>query len=207
MVKQTSSSQQQTATRFESRQQESGPLITASNIFSAFTSSSTISKPTSRASRMVTGHVPKTPQQSVDLENLQQIPSPKEQERKSSLVSGTSNMNFRKIKTVNETTVTSQIKASSVTTSSESLVRKSVVVKPEFGVQIPHKSPLPERSLKLKEVPIPQVPTSAATASHASTAAVPTAKTSNTASGDVSTIFLYCPCLLPHRLGRGEYFT
>merc|ERR1719192_834988 len=62
VVKQASSSQQQTATGFESKQQpkqETGPLITASNVIKAFTSSSTITKTTMRASRVVTGHVPK----------------------------------------------------------------------------------------------------------------------------------------------------
>ena len=70
VVKQASSSQQQTATGFESKQQtkqETGPLITASNVIKAFTSSSTITKTTMRASRVVTGHVPKTPQPSVDI--------------------------------------------------------------------------------------------------------------------------------------------
>ena len=97
VVKQASSSQQQTVTKSKQPQQDSnsGPLITASNVIKAFTSSSTITKTTMRASRVVTGHVPKTPQPSVDLETQKQIPSPKEPERKSSLVSGTSNANFR----------------------------------------------------------------------------------------------------------------
>ena len=85
--KTTSSSQRQITV---SSRQES---VTASKVTKAFSSSSTISR-TTKTQVASLGHVPKTPQPSVDFES---IPPPKEPERKSSLVSGTSNANFKKI--------------------------------------------------------------------------------------------------------------
>jgi hypothetical protein len=84
-----------------------------------------------------------TPAPSVDFgENM--IPRPAEPERKNSLVEGTSNANFFKAKPCPVVL----IKTVPVPTAAE------------FGAQKAHKSPLPERSIKLKEVPIPQVPAS-----------------------------------------------
>ena len=159
VVTQASSSQRQTV----SSRQES---ITASKVTKAFNSSSTI---TTKTTRVASGHVPKTPQHSVDV--VESIPPPKEPERKNSLVHGTSNANFKK-KSVKSTAVQAVV-VTSVKSEQTISVQTPTTMKPksEFGVQIPHKSPLPERSTKLKEVPIPKVPTAAPAASAAASMA------------------------------------
>ena len=157
VVTQASSQRQTVSSRQES--------ITVSKVTKAFSSSSTITKTT----RVASGHVPKTPQHSVDV--LESIPPPKEPERKNSLVHGTSNANFKK-KSVKSTAVQAVV-VTSVKSEQTISVQTPTTMKPksEFGVQIPHKSPLPERSTKLKEVPIPKVPTAAPAASMAASAA------------------------------------
>ena len=103
----------------------------------------------------VSSKTPTTPASSIDLDNLP--PPPKEPERKSSLVlEGTSNANFKK--------------------------RQTEKPKAEFGVQKQHKSPLPERSTKLKEVPIPKVPTTEQKTPESATSDA--AKESSSPSGD-----------------------
>ena len=148
VVTQASSQRQTVSSRQES--------ITASKVTKAFSSSSTITKTT----RVALGHVPKTPQHSVDVE-IESIPPPKEPERKNSLVHGTSNANFKKksvkstaVQAVVVTSVKSEQTSSLQTTSLQTISLQTIKPKSEFGVQIPHKSPLPERSTKLKEVPI-----------------------------------------------------
>ena len=160
VVTQASSQRQTVSSRQES--------ITASKVTKAFSSSSTITKTT----RVASGHVPKTPQHSVDVES---IPPPKEPERKNSLVHGTSNANFKK-KSVKSTAVQAVV-VTSVKSEQTISVQTPTTMKPksEFGVQIPHKSPLPERSTKLKEVPIPKVPTAVPASVSAATAAASTA--------------------------------
>ena len=159
VVTQASSQRQTVSSRQES--------ITASKVTKAFSSSSTITKTT----RVASGHVPKTPQHSVDVES---IPPPKEPERKNSLVHGTSNANFKK--SVKSTAVQAVV-VTSVKSEQTISVQTPTTMKPksEFGVQIPHKSPLPERSTKLKEVPIPKVPTAAPASVSAASAAASTA--------------------------------
>ena len=160
VVTQASSQRQTVSSRQES--------ITVSKVTKAFSSSSTITKTT----RVASGHVPKTPQHSVDVES---IPPPKEPERKNSLVHGTSNANFKK-KSVKSTAVQAVV-VTSVKSEQTISVQTPTTMKPksEFGVQIPHKSPLPERSTKLKEVPIPKVPTAAPASVSAASAAASTA--------------------------------
>ena len=146
VVKQATS-QSQTTT---SSKQES---ITVSSVMKAFSSYTSLTKTTTTTTqkssqRVAIGKVPKTPTPSVDFDT---ISSPEKPERKNSLVQGTSNANFKKIPKAADP---------------ETAIKKPKP-KPEFGVQIPHKSPLPERSTKLKEVPIPQVPTAATPAATA----------------------------------------
>ena len=169
VVTQASSQRQTVSSRQES--------ITASKVTKAFSSSSTITKTT----RVASGHVPKTPQHSVDVE-LESIPPPKEPERKNSLVHGTSNANFKK-KSVKSTAVQAVV-VTSVKSEQTISVQTPTTMKPksEFGVQIPHKSPLPERSTKLKEVPIPKVPTAAPASVSAASAAASTASAAKVAS-------------------------
>lgn len=157
VVTQASSQRQTVSSRQES--------ITASKVTKAFSSSSTITKTT----RVASGHVPKTPQHSVDVES---IPPPKEPERKNSLVHGTSNANFKK--SVRSTAVQAVV-VTSVKSEQTVSLQPTMKTKSEFGVQIPHKSPLPERSTKLKEVPIPKVPTAAPASVSAASAAASTA--------------------------------
>ena len=156
VVTQASSQRQTVSSRQES--------ITVSKVTKAFSSSSTITKTT----RVASGHVPKTPQHSVDVES---IPPPKEPERKNSLVHGTSNANFKK--SVKSTAVQAVVVTS--VKSEQTISVQTMKPKSEFGVQIPHKSPLPERSTKLKEVPIPKVPTAAPASVSAASAAALTA--------------------------------
>jgi hypothetical protein len=176
VVTQASSQRQTVSSRQES--------ITASKVTKAFSSSSTITKTT----RVASGHVPKTPQHSVDVE-LESIPPPKEPERKNSLVHGTSNANFKKksvkstaVQAVVVTSVKSEQTTSLQTTSLQTISLQTIKPKSEFGVQIPHKSPLPERSTKLKEVPIPKVPTAAPASVSAASAAASTTSAAKVAS-------------------------
>ena len=177
VVTQASSQRQTVSSRQES--------ITASKVTKAFSSSSTITKTT----RVASGHVPKTPQHSVDVVETESIPPPKEPERKNSLVHGTSNANFKKksvkstaVQAVVVTSVKSEQTTSLQTTSLQTISLQTIKPKSEFGVQIPHKSPLPERSTKLKEVPIPKVPTAAPASVSAASAAASTTSAAKVAS-------------------------